>query len=190
MKPLLITILEEAKRKKVMFRHKAYDHWNNNSDTDIDDWGYDTKRLIDMLNGYDGGTVEFMQAKHVNKDNKKILNMKRLRADLENYYFAELNNKTPISYGCETEFAQYGISIGEGDLENITSIEEGEAVEYLFANDGEFEWDTWNITNDNPSAVTQEWVTCELGQVFDITAIEEKWKDDLNKLINLDEWVA
>ena len=78
MKPLLITILEEAKRKKVMFRHKAYDHWNNNSDTDIDDWGYDIKRLIDMLNGYDGGTVEFMQAKHVNKDNKKTVSYTHL----------------------------------------------------------------------------------------------------------------
>ena len=39
MKPLLITILEEAKRNKVMFRHKAFDHWNNSSDKEIDDWG-------------------------------------------------------------------------------------------------------------------------------------------------------
>ena len=188
MKPLLITILEEAKRNKVMFRHKAYDHWNNNSDKEIDDWGYDIKRLIDMLDGYDGGSVEFLQAKYVDKDNKKIINMKRLRADLENYYYTDMTSKTPIHYSCDTELKHYGITIGEGDIENITSIDAGEAVEYLFANDGEFEWCTWDMTKDIPSAVTGACVTHKLAEVFDITVIEIKWLDDLRKLISLEGW--
>jgi len=182
MKPLLITILEEAKKNKVMFRHSAYDHWLNDNHEDIHDWGYNIPLVIEMLKGFDGGTVEFLQAKHVNKDNQKIVNMKRLKALLEPSYAAVLKNNAPISYGCETEFENYGITIGEGDLENITSLGEDEAAEYLFDYDASFEWDAWNITQYE-TAIINASQTDELGKVFDITKIEEKWLKDLNNII-------
>jgi len=182
MKPLLITILEEAKKNKVMFRHSAYNHWNNDNHEDIHDWGYNIPLVIEMLKGFDGGTVEFLQAKHVNKDNKKIVNMKRLKSLLVPAYDAELKNDVPISYGCETEFEHYGITIGEGDLENITSIGEDEAVEYLFDYDASFEWDAWNITQYE-TAIINASQTNELGKVFDIIDIEQKWLKDLHDII-------
>tara|TARA_R100001377_G_scaffold11048_1_gene5531 strand:+ start:131 stop:685 length:555 start_codon:yes stop_codon:yes gene_type:complete len=182
MKPLLITILEEAKKNKVMFRHSAYDHWNNNNPEDIYDWGYDIPLVIEMIRGYDGGNVEFIQAKHVNKDNKKIVNMKRLQALLKHAYPAELKNNAPISYACDTEFEHYGITIGEGDIENITSLDECDAVEYLFDYDASFEWEPWNITQ-HETAITNATQTGELAKVFDIIEIEKKWLKDLVDII-------
>ena len=186
MKPILITILKEAKKKKVMFRYSALDRYRVGDHEDIDDWGYDIERVIEMLNGFDGGRVEFIQAKHVNKDNKKIVNMKRLKSDLQGYYWHELQKNTSISYSCEPEFEHYGITIGEGDLENITVIEEEEAVEYLFDCDGYFEWETWNIT-EHDTAITNVWQNEELGKVFDIDAINNQWLDDLHNLIYMTE---
>ncbi len=188
MKGLLTTVLEEAKRKKVMFRYSALDRYSVGDHEDIDDWGYDIKRVIEMLNGFSGGYVEFLQSKHVNKDNKKIVNMKRLKSDLQGYYWHELQKNPSISYSCEPEFEQYGITIGEGDLESITSIDEEEAVEYLFECDGYFEYEFQNITGHiQDSPIKPIWQSEELKKVFDIDAINNQWLDDLHSLVYMVE---
>lgn len=188
MKGLLTTVLEEAKRKKVMFRYSAYDRYSVGDHEDIDDWGYDIKRVIEMLNGFSGGYVEFLQAKHVNKDNKKIVNMKRLKSDLQGYYWNELQNNSSISYSCEPEFEQYGITIGEGDLENITSIDDGEAAGYLFECDGYFEYEFQNITGSiQDSPIMTQYQSEELKKVLDIDEINNQWLDDLHNLVYMVE---
>jgi len=184
MKPVLITILEEAKRKKVMFRYSAYDRYSVGDHEDIDEWGYDIKRVIEMLNGFSGGHVEFLQAKHVNKDNKKIVNIKRLKSDLQDSYWQELEKNPSVSYSCEPEFEQYGITIGEGDLENITSIDEEEAAGYLFECDGYLEYEFQNITGSiQDSPITHEYQSEELKKVLDIDAINNQWLGDLEDLV-------
>lgn len=184
MKPVLITILEEAKRKKVMFRYDALERYSYGDHEDIDDWGYDIKRVIEMLNGFSGGHVEFIQAKHVNKDNKKIVNMKRLKSELQDFYWQQLEKNPSVSYSCEPESEQYGITIGEGDLENITSIDEEEAVEYLFKCDGYFEYEFQNITGSiQDSPIRTQYQSEELKKVLDIDAINNQWLDDLEDLV-------
>ena len=82
-KSLLRTILEEAKRNKVMFRYNAYELWNWGCSEYIVQWGYDIEQVIKTLQDVEGeGRIEFLQAKYVDKDCKYTLKYNRLFNDI------------------------------------------------------------------------------------------------------------
>lgn len=188
-KSLLRTILEEAKRNKVMFRYNAYELWNWGCSEYIVEWGYDIEQVIKTLQDVDGeGRIEFLQAKYVDKDCKYTLKYNRLFNDIsenwggyDNDNFSEeflKINKDKISYGLNPKTETYGITIGEGNIEDICVIHEKEAVEFLFDSDAWIRWELWNTGIECLIDYTTN-----LDDWINISKIEEDWDEKHTKFV-------
>mgnify|MGYP003115678389 CR=1 FL=1 len=182
MKSLLRTILEEAKKNKVMFRYNAYELWNWGCSEYIVEWGYDIEQVVKTLQDIDGeGKIEFLQAKYVDKDCKYTYEYNRLVNELDKHWDGYENdnfseeffkiNKDKISYSLNPKTNTYGITIGEGDIKDICEIHEQEAVEFLLDGDAWLRWELWDTGMDCISDYTTN-----LNDWIDITKITDEWE--------------
>ena len=185
MKSLLRTILEEAKRNKVMFRYCAYELWNWNCPEYIVEWGYDIDQVIETLEGIDGdGRIEFIQAKFVEKECKYTLKYSRLFNDISENWGGYENddcdfdfikkNKDKITYACDPQNSHYNITIGEGS--EYCVINETEATEFLLNGDAWIRWELWNTGVECLSDYT-----VNLDEWINISKISEDWDEKHTK---------
>jgi len=146
-KSLLRTILEEAKRNKVMFRYSALNHYEWENYDYIDDWGYDIDRVIEVMLGWDIGIVhniQFLQAKKVCKDNKKTVNIKTLKDFLEKKGYKVGKKTLSYSLNCDTKF--FGITIDDED--NAYQLDNDESASVLLQHDAWLYWELYNTGID------------------------------------------
>jgi len=185
MKSLLRTILEEAKRNKVMFRYDAYELWNWNCSDYIVEWGYDIDQIIKTFEDIDGeGGIQFLQAKFFDKECKYGVKFNHLYKNISEHWGGYENdnfnaeflikNKNKISYAINPNSKTYNITIGEGN--DNCYIDEEDAVGFLLAGDGFFRWDLWNNGVDCLSDYTSSLI-----ELIDIEKIYTDWDEKEGK---------
>ena len=144
-KSLLRTILEVAKRNKVMFRYSALNHYKWGNHDYIDDWSYDIDRVIEVILGWDDiHTIQFLHAKKVCKDNKKTVNIKTLKNWLEKEGF--IVDKKPLSYSLDCDLEFFGITIDDEDRAYQLDAEESSYI--LLQHDAWLNWEAYNTGAD------------------------------------------
>ena len=147
MKSLLRTILEEAKKNKVMFRYSALNHYEWGNFDDIDDWSYDIDRVIEVIKGWDClHDIQFLKANKVMKDNKKVINIKTIKEKLESESYGYKVGNQSITYSADCEFEQFSITIREGY--DAYQLEEDESTSILLSSDGFLCWEAYDTLLD------------------------------------------
>jgi len=145
MKSLLRTILEEAKKNKVMFRYSALNHYEWENFDYIDDWSYDMDRVIEVIKGWDClHEIQFLKSNKVMKDNKKVVNIKTIKERLE-YLGYKVGNQS-ITYSADCEFEQFSITIGEGY--DAYQLDEDESSSILLRGEGFLRWEAYSTLLD------------------------------------------
>ena len=176
MKSLLRTILEEAKKNKVMFRYSALNHYEWENYGYIDDWSYDIDRVIEIMLGWDDvHHIQFLQAKKVCKDNKKTVNIKTLKYFLEEEGYEV--GKKPLSYSLDCDLEFFGITIDDGD--EAYQLDNDESASILLEHDA---WLKWELYNTGVDCLIDYSVGLDnLLKNTSLEKIQDAWEDKFSK---------